>query len=391
MRSTERSRIHPLEMITNRRATLGAMAGAALSTIGARRYTAAQTPEASPDEPQVAIRRDASTLSVEERSAYVNAILALKIKPSPWIEGLSVYDTFVDWHRDAFVCGVSAAHMGPAFLPWHRVYLHLFQQQISEVDPSVTIPYWNWAVDNTPDSYVWQDDFMGGNGDKSNGEAVVTGPFQKDKWTIDVFDYGDTRQFPYIIRDLGAGNLAPSLPTQDDVEAALAIATYDSAPWNATTPAANSFRNFLEGWRDCAEQMCDPLAGIGTTCTGGHELHNRVHLWVSGEFAFAHEMRMEGSATPEASTPTASDEIFGTMAANSSPNDPVFFLHHANIDRIWNLWLQRHGPVYAPESGGPFGHNLNDFMWPYQDIGLQVSPAMMFDSASWGYVYDTDL
>jgi hypothetical protein len=65
---------------------------------------------------------------------------------------------------------------------------------------------------------------------------------------------------------------------------------------------------------------------------GGHELHNRVHLWVAGEFAFAHEMQGH-----EAGTPEADDEepmIFGTMAANTSPDDPVFFLHHTNIDRL---------------------------------------------------------
>lgn len=93
-------------------------------------------------------------------------------------------------------------------------------------------------------------------------------------------------------------------------------------------------------------------------------------------------------------TPAATPEpeiILGTMAANSSPNDPVFFLHHVNIDRIWSQWLAQHGQVYQPESGGPYGHNLNDLMWPYESIGLQVSPGMMLDSRDWGYVYDTEL
>jgi Common central domain of tyrosinase len=41
----------------------------------------------------------------------------------------------------------------------------------------------------------------------------------------------------------------------------------------------------------------------------------------------------------------------GTMA---SPNDPVFFLHHANVDRLCAKWQAQHGdPDYQPAAGGP--------------------------------------
>ncbi len=50
------------------------------------------------------------------------------------------------------------------------------------------------------------------------------------------------------------------------------------------------------------------------------------------------------------------------MASNSSPNDPFFWLHHANIDRIWSEWSRRHDPSYEPVSGAMPGHNLDDPM-----------------------------
>ena len=53
----------------------------------------------------------------------------LKKKPSPWLEDVSVYDTFVLWHRDAFGCALMAAHMGPAYFPWHRLFLLLFDEK----------------------------------------------------------------------------------------------------------------------------------------------------------------------------------------------------------------------------------------------------------------------
>jgi tyrosinase len=375
-------------MLSRRSLLLRAMAttAAIAGTPSAVSRVSAQSPGG------VRVRPNAATLSDTQKTAYVDAILALKQKPSPWIEGLNTYDTFVLWHRDAFDCGLNAAHMGSAFLPWHRQYLRLYEEQLQSVDPGVVLPYWDWTVDSTPDSYVWQDDLMGGNGDPAEGEAVTTGPFRKGNWEIAVFDNGDPDRFGYITRDFGASALAPTLPTSADVEAALEIPTYDAAPWNATVPAATSFRNFLEGWRDCAAESCDPVDGIGPTCTGGHELHNRVHLWVSGEFAFAHELRGgHAMSSPEPSPSAASTgEVFGTMAANSSPNDPVFFLHHANIDRLWNLWLGRHGQSYEPVSGGPVGHNIDDPMWPYTVLGMTVTPRMMLDSRALGYVYDSD-
>jgi tyrosinase len=314
--------------------------------------------------------------------------------------GLSVYDTFVLWHRDAFNCDINAAHMAPAFLPWHRQFLLLLEEQLRTVDPSIAIPYWDWTVDNTPDSYVWSDDFMGGNGDPTQGYVVTTGPFAAGQWVIEIFDYNDTIRNPSLIRDLGGGTLAPTLPTADDVAQALTVATFDAEPWNSLSPIAQSFRNTLEGWRDCTMETCDPVVGMSPTCTGPHDLHNRVHLWVSGEFQFNHQLAAAGApppATPapgESPSPDTSVEILGTMAANSSPSDPVFWLHHANIDRLWNQWLALYGLTYLPTEGGPcgpFGSNLNDPMWPYQQIGLTVTPADVLDTRALGYVYDTDV
>lgn len=386
-----------LEM-SRRRVLLNTAAGFAVAAAGTRlATTAAQAPAASPvatpaQPGSLNIRQNAASLSDEQKFNYVNAILGLKKQPSPWIPGLSTYDTFVLWHRDAFGCGLNAAHMGPAFFPWHRMFLKLFEQQLQTVDPTVSLVYWDWTVDTATDSYVWQDNFMGGDGSDDDDEAVITGPFRKGKWDLTVFDYSDPDRIPWLTRDLGMGGLAPDLPTPEQLEQALSVDTYDAAPWSAASPIAQSFRNTLEGWRDCVDEMCDPTAGSGPVCTGGHELHNRVHLWVSGEFAFAHELQghaMGGMATPVAASDPA-DNIMGTMAANSSPNDPVFFLHHTNIDRLWNLWMQRHGQQYQPETGGPVGHNIDDAMWPYRQLGMDITPRMMLDSTALGYAYDTD-
>ena len=366
------------------RARLLRLMAASAAAAPAWKHAAAQdaTPVASPFATPVTtpiVRRNARDLDAAGKRAFTDAILAMKARPSPWTADVSLYDQFVLWHRDAFACDLMAAHMGPAFFPWHRVFLRLFEQQLQAIDPSMTLPYWDWTVDHATDSYLWQHDLMGGNGNPADFYAVTDGPFRKGEWTVSIFDETDDEVLPFVVRNIGTGTLAPDLPTASQVDTALTLGAYDAAPWNEMSDPGVSFRNYMEGWRDCVPQSCASDPADHPTCSGSHDMHNRVHLWVSGEEVFAHEGGHETVEGP-----------FGTMAMNSSPNDPVFFLHHANIDRIWSMWMARHGQVYEPEAGAMPGHNLHDRMWPYHEIGLEVSPAMVLDSRNLGYVYDTD-
>jgi tyrosinase len=87
----------------------------------------------------------------------------------------------------------------------------------------------------------------------------------------------------------------------------------------------------------------------------------------------------------------------GTMVAMSSPNDPVFWLHHANIDRLWSDWIRQHQDQspYLPLTGGPQGHNLYDPMI-FHANGAPAPwegdsrPVDVLDHHSLGYSYDTD-
>src|SRR5262245_45212723 len=55
--------------------------------------------------------------------------------------------------------------------------------------------------------------------------------------------------------------------------------------------------------------------------------------------------------------------------------DPLFFLLHCNVDRLWAKWQRQRGrfnPALAAsyENGGgnPIGHNLPDTMWPWNGV-----------------------
>ncbi len=79
--------------------------------------------------------------------------------------------------------------------------------------------------------------------------------------------------------------------------------------------------------------------------------------------------------------------FLGTMTLNTSLNDPVFWLHHANIDRLWSQWEQIHGEQYQPVSGGRHGQNLGDTMWPYRTVGIDTTIADLLGIDSLGYTY----
>ncbi|MBC7900500.1 MAG: tyrosinase family protein [Saprospiraceae bacterium] len=60
---------------------------------------------------------------------------------------------------------------------------------------------------------------------------------------------------------------------------------------------------------------------------------------------------------------------------NTAARDPLFFLLHCNVDRLWAKWqrqLGRFDPAqaasYDSNPGNPIGHNLPDTMWPWNGI-----------------------
>lgn len=71
--------------------------------------------------------------------------------------------------------------------------------------------------------------------------------------------------------------------------------------------------------------------------------------------------------------------VGGTMATSASPADPLFWLHHANVDRIWAEWQKMHtGAAHKPS-------NLTETLKPTPIITRKVSEVL--STSSLGYVY----
>jgi len=59
----------------------------------------------------------------------------------------------------------------------------------------------------------------------------------------------------------------------------------------------------------------------------------------------------------------------------TAAKDPLFFLLHCNVDRLWAKWQKQNGRFDASvaasfdgDPNNPIGHNLNDTMWPWNGI-----------------------
>jgi tyrosinase len=273
----------------------------------------------------MAIRKDANTLSTAERNEFVNAVHELK--------SAGIYDQFVLRHANANMRDI---HRSPAFLPWHRRFIWDFEKELQRVsgNSQLSLPYWNWP-EGDANASMWNDDLLGGNGDLTT-QVVNRGPFRSDQWII--VNSSGSAAGP-LMRAFGSQAWARNLPSLQEIEQVLAITPYDVSPWSEIS--SPSFRNQLEGFN-------------------GPNLHNRGHGWVSG-----------------------------SMLPMTSPNDPVFFMHHCMVDKLWYEWQLRFpNQGYLPISGATFGQNLSDPMAATNATPIGARALDVLDSEALDIQYD---
>lgn len=283
----------------------------------------------------LSLRKNHLSLSAAEKKRFVKAVLGLKQN--------GAYDALVKDHRTAMPLmddsmgmgmGKKMAHRSPWFLPWHREFLLRFERELRKLDAEVTLPYWDWLDDRAKSSPLWRPDFMGGSGQGPQGH-VADGPFAygAGNWPLTVQSKGKGARDPALRRAIG---LEGELPAKAPIEDCLKLTPYDTAPW-ADPPHTEprlAFRPVLE-----------------------HIVHDPVHGWVGG-----------------------------TMQLSTSPNDPVFFLHHANVDRLWGVWRGMHKKAdpYLPVSAGTkYDEDKSMPVFP-------AKPKALLDHHALGYRYEVE-
>lgn len=230
--------------------------------------------------PMYRVRKDQKVFTATEWATFLHAIETIAVSgvPSP------TYPEFVGMHDLAMTTPAGhmwGAHGGQNFLAWHREYLAKLEARLILINPLVTIPYWNWAVDRAV-------------------PASISNPGDLTAW-------GVTRSFS-----------ASWLPTPQQVNNALAA--------GVGPPDFATFQSAVEG------------------------IHNYVH-----------------------------GAVGGTMSTSRSPADPIFWLHHAFIDKLWDDWQRAHpAPAFNPP-------NVGDTLQPPPVMTRTVSQVLR--TTDLGYVY----
>ena len=254
---------------------------------------------------RIRVRRDIWSLEAQQSwhpivDAYARAVDAMRQRdpqdPTSWAYQATVHSTrgpAPDEFRN------QCQHGSWFFLPWHRMYLHWFERMARDLvrtlpgipDPvreSWALPYWDY----------------GRRGPATDGRYRTLPPSFRRRFTPS----GEPNPLFVAERDpvVNAGGFLPELATSPDAALRDTEFSVDAQPGGTV-----GFGGPVTGWHHT------PPAPSGSLESTPHGV---VHSLVGG--------------------------LGGFMSAfDTAPLDPVFWLHHANIDRLWVVWLRQRQPA----------------------------------------------
>ncbi|KIJ40932.1 hypothetical protein M422DRAFT_780581 [Sphaerobolus stellatus SS14] len=229
----------------------------------------------------------------------------------------SRYDDFVATHN----IQTDDIHFVRHFFPWHRWYVSTYEKALrNECDYKGAQPYWDWTLDVRP-----------------NGKWVDS----------PVFDpvYGFECNGPWVETDPAYGYDVPGRTGGGCVQ---------DGPLVNMTVRLGAF-NILSGNPRCLARDLSPyFAGryLGANLTKS--------VMSGGNFA-SFARAIEAYPDFEASSIHGDGHygvggLYGAMGdLYNNPSDPLFFLHHGNLDRVWWSWQAKNlntrlydidGPIY---------------------------------------------
>ncbi len=117
------------------------------------------------------IRKNIFSVLASEQKRFVDAIVQLNLRKFPGTRtdfpagGVSFWFKMDEIHQATHV------HGGPAFLPWHRELCNYFEFLLREVDPNLSLHYWDWNQSIAPLLPLF------GNTPGEMGEPCLSGKF----------------------------------------------------------------------------------------------------------------------------------------------------------------------------------------------------------------------
>ncbi|KAJ1989404.1 hypothetical protein H4R33_002073 [Dimargaris cristalligena] len=228
---------------------------------------------------RIAVRRSFVHMSEADRAIFLTAHARLN---DPRSSRPNRFDYIVNKHAHHH----ESIHEGAIIFPWHRPFLAEYQYALHRIDPRADLPYWNWA---------------------EHGLYPETSP---------VFQGGPTW--------LGGDGVGPHRCVPDGALAPLPVfyTSYQFPTTDDTTTTTTP----------CLRRRFDK--GPNRMSTWFEQ--TTIELWLTSSRTYA-----EFRALFEPPHWLVHTSIDGDMSSPYAPNDLLFFLHHAYMDKLWNDWMER--------------------------------------------------
>jgi len=227
-----------------------------------------------------AVRKEWRSLTNKQRAMYHEAVKCLRTKPSKVESGglsKNVWDDFAYVHYTTN----RTIHKVASFFPWHRYFLILREQELAECGYKDPIPYWDWRDEDTEARFKASSMFHPEHGFGGNGVLKDGADENSTNWCVTDGPYAD---------------LTLTYPDEHCL----------NRRFNVTDLMAKNWTSSL------VDEFLDAKDYIGFWNGTERYPHDNIHRAIGGD-----------------------------IRLQSSPNDPLFFIHHAQVDRLWTKWQGR--------------------------------------------------
>lgn len=249
------------------------------------------------------IRRNIFSVSPEEQKRLVAAIVKLNQPPFVFQGTRTDFPAggVTWWFKQDEIHQATHVHGGPLFLPWHREMTNRFEDMLRQVDPDLSLHYWDWNQDISPLFPLF------GNMQGPAGEPWLSAGFYNpdppgDNWRDDV------------VHDLILSG-AKKVPAGYDLHA------------NPADPPKNLKRNVQKG---------KPPAGKAP-----NNWPSDTALIDAPTYAEFNTLMIGPFEDPGVGAHDAAHAWLGLEDTHISFRDPLVFLLHSNVDRIWACWQKQ--------------------------------------------------
>ncbi|KAF3916622.1 Tyrosinase [Dactylellina cionopaga] len=299
---------------------------------------------------------------------------------------------FKAWNNVGLAKGSDAntgycTHKDVLFLPWHRPYLALYEQILWQhaqavvnefpapkkaayqaILPTFRMPYWDWATNATVPREIGE--MVTIQVDSPKGKQNIANPLYSYKFT-------DVKAFSDVFGPLS--NATETVRNPQEINGRLVS---DVGPLNKVMESS------LGSLRERAYEILLQYKDFNGVSTG---VYNRFTHRTRDSLEGIHDDIHNAIGGPIGG-------IHGHMADISlAAFDPIFWLHHANIDRLFAMWQGVNPDAYTLSGTAGFGtyslapgtpEDLNTPLTPFHQSGnAYFTSATSGRTQTFGYAY----